>query len=569
MTDSKPLKPVLDLEKASSIYNLLDSENEGERINAFNKLRALLRKAGITFAEFRQVGQNENKEDLRKLYALMKAQQADALVKLGQQRAEFFCNDAVHATVMVHGHRANYPVTSTAFKKWLRHEYFRELGLAADAGAIKTADGRIYIDLCNEVFQCVEVDENGWRVVEAPPSVRFNRTPSMRALPVPECGGILDLLRPFTNLTDNDFVLFVAVLLDAFRHGKHPILNLVGEQATAKSTLAKMFKKLTDPDETELRSLPATKRDMFIAVYNARVRAWDNVSKIERAISDALCQLSDGSGFGTRTLYTDTDETRIQGSRSIILTGLTNCVTRPDLNSRTVMLTLHPIKEEARRSEVEFWPRFDQAHPLIFGALLDALVHGLKTLPNIKLDKLDRLPDFQLFGNACDMTGTFTAAFPANKMELNEAIIEDDPVATAIMGFMVKRTVWSGTTTELMFQLQIHDHTEAQVSKQRDWPVDATRFGRRLREVTAPLRKAGIEVTFGNAPDHNKTRMITLRNIFGRSDAADAADAKTKSRPSNRPKKGKRVPSKKAGKKKQRPQRPSVRKLSSPTRRKR
>ncbi len=177
MTDSKALKPVLDLEKASSIYNLLDSENEGERINAFNKLRALLRKAGITFAEFRQVGQNENKEDLRKLYALMKAQQADALVKLGQQRAEFFCNDAVHATVMVHGHRANYPVTSTAFKKWLRHEYFRELGLAADAGAIKTAveqlaanaefgdgtpqhrmqlrtaavDGRIYIDLCNEV----------------------------------------------------------------------------------------------------------------------------------------------------------------------------------------------------------------------------------------------------------------------------------------------------------------------------------------------------------------------------------------------------------------------------------
>jgi putative DNA primase/helicase len=158
-------------------------------------------------------------------------------------------------------------------------------------------------------------------------------------------------------------VLFVAVLLDAFRSGKYPILNLVGEFGTAKSTLAKMFKQLVDPDETELRSLPGNLHDVFIAVHNARVRAWDNVSKIERTISDALCQLSDGSGFGTRKLYTDDDEFRIQGSRSIILTGLTNCATRPDLSSRTVMLMLQPIRDDARKSEVELWARFNEAYP--------------------------------------------------------------------------------------------------------------------------------------------------------------------------------------------------------------
>jgi hypothetical protein len=50
---------------------------------------------------------------------------------------------------------------------------------------------------------------------------------------------------------------------------------------------------------------------------------------------------------GRAKLYTDDDEFRVQGSRSIILTGLTNCITRPDLNSRTVMLALQPIKDDA------------------------------------------------------------------------------------------------------------------------------------------------------------------------------------------------------------------------------
>ena len=83
---------------------------------------------------------------------------------------------------------------------------------------------------------------------------------------------------------------------------------------------------------------------------NARVRAWDNISKIDQQISDALCQLSDGSGFGIRKLRSDGDEFTVQGSRSIVFTGLTNCATRRDLSSRIVMLSLQPIKDDDRKS---------------------------------------------------------------------------------------------------------------------------------------------------------------------------------------------------------------------------
>jgi hypothetical protein len=582
MTDKrKALEPIL--EKVGKLFAQLSSDNREVVATAAAKMNDILKGAGLDLHDLWQFGWNQNKEELSALVAAMFAKDVDVLLKIGTERAEYYCNDnKVYADVVRDGHRCTYPLESTAFAKWLLHQFFLETKRAPASSAIKSViralgaiaefggaprhpvylrtaeiDGRIYIDLYNEQFQCVEVDENGWRVVDEP-QVRFRRTTGMRSLPVPQGGGNIDMLRSFVNLNDSNFILFVSVLLDAFRSGKHPILELVGDFGSAKSTLAKIFKRLIDPDETDLRSLPGTIRDLFIAVNNARVRAWDNVSKIDRNISDALCQLSDGSGFGTRKLYTDTDETKIQGSRSIVLTGLTNCVTHSDLNSRTVMLTLQPIKDDARRSEAEFWASFNQAHPLLLGALLDALAHGLKQLPTVRLDRKSRMADFELFGHACEgayaPAGSFAAALAANATDLNEALIEDDPVAKANTAFMVKRPAWSGTTTSLLVELTERDPTEQKVSKQKDWPKDATRFGGRLRAVAATLSKVGIEIEHGKAPDRVKTRTIILRNIFlGRS---DATDANKKSRTEGQPK---------TSNKKQGPKRPSVRKL--PTRR--
>jgi hypothetical protein len=549
----KALEPIL--EKISKLFAMLGSDNLGERTNALDRMVEILKNAGLDLHDLWQLGWNENKDEIAALLAALFADDVDLLLKIGQERASYFCNDAVFADVVVRGHRNTYPIDSKAFAKWLLHQFFLEKKKAPAGSAIKTAirtlaaiaefgpetprhrvqlraaevDGKIYIDLGDESWRCVEIGAEGWQIIEAPPQVRFRRTASMRPLPVPQHGGHIDLLKPFVNLTAGDFVLFVAVLLDAFRSGKHPILNLVGEFGTAKSTLAKIFKKLIDPDETELRSLPDTIRDIFIAVNSARVRAWDNVSKIEPRISDALCQLSDGSGFGTRKLYTDEDEFRVAGSRSIVLTGLTNCATRPDLSSRAVLLSLQPIKDDARRSEVEFWAEFNAACPLILGALFDALAHGLKNLPNIHLDHKSRMADFELFGHACEgayaPAGSFAKALAVNAVELNESLIEDDVVAKAITAFMDTRKEWSGTTTALLNELTVHALVDGlQVSNQKDWPRDATRFSKRVRTVAATLRKAGVVVEHGTTPDRAKTRTITLTKTPA-ADAAGAADA--------------------------------------------
>ena len=134
-----------------------------------------------------------------------------------------------------------------------------------------------------------------------------------------------------------------------------------------------------------MRALPREDRDLFIAASNGHVLAFDNVSGLPAWISDTLCRLATGGGFAVRQLYTDQDEVLFDAARPVILNGIEDIVTRPDLADRAVFLTLEPIPEERRRPEEELWAAFEAERPRILGVLLDAVVEGLKRLPETRL----------------------------------------------------------------------------------------------------------------------------------------------------------------------------------------
>jgi hypothetical protein len=127
------------------------------------------------------------------------------------------------------------------------------------------------------------------------------------------------------------------------------------------------------------------------------VLAFDNVAGLPAWISDTLCRLSTGGGFAVRQLYTDQDETLFDASRPVILNGIEDFVTRPDLADRAIFLTLEPIPEERCKPEAEILADFEAAHPRILGALLDVVAHGLRELPRAKLARLPRMADFTLW----------------------------------------------------------------------------------------------------------------------------------------------------------------------------
>jgi hypothetical protein len=104
-------------------------------------------------------------------------------------------------------------------------------------------------------------------------------------------------------------------------------------------------------------------------------------------------------------------------ARPIILTGIEDVITRPDLADRAIFVTLPHLQEERRRAEKEIWCDFESAQPHILGALLDAASHGLRALPEVRLEQLPRMADFALWATACESAfcpaGGFLHAYKA------------------------------------------------------------------------------------------------------------------------------------------------------------
>ena len=286
--------------------------------------------------------------------------------------------------------------------------------------------------------------------------MRFRRAGGMRPLPLPIRGGSIEVLRSFLNVgSEGDFVLVVAWLLAALRHrGPYPVLVLSGEQGSAKSTFSSLVRALLDPNTAPLRALPREDRDLFIAASNGHVLSFDNVSGLPAWISDTLCRLATGGGFAARQLYTDGDETLFDAARPIMLNGIEDIVSRPDLADRAIFLSLKAIPDDRRRPEEELLADFARERPAILGGLLDAVVHGLRRLPDVRLDRLPRLADFAKWSVACETAfwrpGTFEAAYGHNRDEAVADVIETDPVASAVLAFMHDRTDWTGTASDLL-----------------------------------------------------------------------------------------------------------------------
>ena len=447
--------------------------------------------------------------------------QSDVLVEIAAGVELFHTEDGTaYADIVINGHRETWKVRGTGFRQWLERQYYEKMEGATGSEALASAislvaakarfdgpelpvsvrtgghDGKIYLDLCDESWRAVEVDADGWRIVETPP-VRFSRTPGMRPIPEPVPGGNVNALRQFLNVkSDQDFTLTKSWCLGVLRDiGPYPLIVLAGEQGSAKSTLADILRSLLDPNTSSLRALPREERELYIQAVNGHMLSFDNVSGLPPSTSDALCRISTGSGFSVRALYTDSDEILFEVCCPIILNGIGDVITGTDLADRAMFLTLEPIPEEERRPEADLWKEFETERPRILGALLDDVSRGIRKLPDTKLSKHPRMADFAIWITACESeeeAGTFAAAYDANREGAAETVIEGDPVAASVRGLMADREGWSGTATDLLEELA---HIAGdRIAASRLFPANARVLSNRLRRASSFLRKVGIEI---------------------------------------------------------------------------
>ena len=489
--------------------------------------------------------------------------QATCLVRLATAAgAELFHTPEgeAYASIRVEGHTETWPLKVKGFRRWLARLFYEEYDKAPGSQAIQDAlgvlegkalydgpefpvytrlaehNGVIYLDLGNTAWQAVEITPSGWQVIDTPP-VKFRRAKGMLPLPEPVRGGTLAALRPFVNIaSEADWRLLVSWLLSALRPtGPYPVLVVYGEQGSAKSSLVRVLRALVDPNTAALRTTSREERDLVIAATNGWLIALDNLSHLPDWLSDALCRLATGSGFATRELYTDADETIFAAQRPIVLNGIEEVATRGDLLDRAITLYLPTIPEEQRQDEKVFWEAFEQARPQIFGALLDIVSAALQHLPTTTLSRKPRMADFALWScaaaEACGWTAQdFLDAYQGVREAVHDLTLEASPVGPLVRDFAQQHSPWEGTASELLMELEtlaqgVRDDATptsgkgvtmqapkagSDVTKHKSWPKNGQVLSNALRRLAPTLRAVGVDVTFDRDPDQKRRRIIRL-----------------------------------------------------------
>jgi putative DNA primase/helicase len=431
------------------------------------------------------------------------------------------------ATTRVDGSVVTVPVKSEPYKDFIRHQAYEKGEVISDkdlkarinhdamhakfegeehpifvrvgefnghvfTGSKAKQAKRIYVDLADD-GRAVEVTAKGWKVVN--PACKFRRAAGMLPLPTPIPGDI-QLLRPFVNLDEDDYRLFLTCVIAAFRFGRPtPILLVTGEHGSGKTTLARIFRKLVDPSTAPVQTASTNERDLQIAAANSWIVNIDNQSKLSDALSDSLCRLATGSGLRTRTLYTDSDERIFNAVRPILMNSIEELATRPDFLDRTVHLHTREIKP--RRPEEEMWAEFDAVAPRILGGLMDAVSCAMKNVASVTGD-FPRMADFAKWSIAAapalGFSGDeFIAAYKANREKSITVALDDSPIYLPLHRLLEDED-FRGTTNELLEELVHNSGMGYNMTSRGDLPKTAKALACILDRLIPNLRADGITV---------------------------------------------------------------------------
>ncbi len=450
------------------------------------------------------------------------------------------------------GHLENHPLRSKRIRQWLSELLFNATGKVAKGSATLDAitvlegkavfgqtvhpvftrlaehNGKIYLDLGDDTWRAAEIDSRGWRVISSDMvPVKFRRAKGILPLPSPRRGGSLEVLRRVLNVPRGaPWILTQAWMVQAMRPtGPYPPLIVDGEQGSGKSWLGRILRYIIDPNKTPLRRPPRNEHELLISATNSWMVVYDNLSGLPKWLGDALCVVATGGGGSVRELYSDMDETLFDVQRPMILNGIDELTTRDDLLGRAILLHLPRIKENDRRTEKEIKAELDKIRPQVLGAILDVISHGLRELPNVKLESKPRMADFAEWITACEgalgwKPGEFLDTFNENQNEAKVALVENDMFSTALVA-MVKAApegVLEITSSLLLTEMERRSGIKYPSDRPAGWPKSAKGTRGNVRRIAPALRVIEIEVSERRGNDGSK--LICFKKLSVRSDGS-------------------------------------------------
>jgi hypothetical protein len=346
---------------------------------------------------------------------------------------------------------------------------------------------------------------NGPELIDAadPRSPWLVRGPAFGTMPEPIPGGNLDELFDYVNIEEKDRPLVLSAMFHAWRPGvAQPIINLVGENGSAKTTSIRDVRQIVDPSTADIGAMPRTADELLVVCASSIFASFDNASHLDAELSDALCVVSTGGSRLTRKLYSDGDLSVVSARAQTWINGISEIVTRGDLASRAVILSCPVMDPSRRRSDSDINNCFNLAAGRILGALFQHVDATLSTcLSSVQCEKRirPRMADFSDSGEAFCRTlgmpsGTFDELLSRNQGQATETILEASPVAEAIMRRIKERGTISMPVSALLPELSI---LAGEAAHSRNWPSTAVALASAVRRIAPALRAAGFTVENG------------------------------------------------------------------------
>lgn len=382
---------------------------------------------------------------------------------------------------------------------------------------VAKSDIAIMYDLRN--WHGVIIDKNGWSILELLPSV-FKSYPHQKIQVEPIKSELNELYRLFNyiNIQEADYLLFLSDLTFAYVADlPHPILALMGDFGTAKTTAAKVIKSLVDPSELEVLTPPSTKQELAQLASHHWVLPFDNLHTIPQWFSDSLCKIVSGDGFSKRELYSDDNDIFYSYKRKCILTSINQMLSSPDVLSRSIIFQLEPIHKDKRKEESVFWKDFNREKPMLLGAIFSLISKTLANLDNVNHKPFSRLADFEKWGCAVALAlgreeEDFISEYKNNIELQNRESIESSPVAKTLLSYMEFKEYWEGSPSELLNELN-PTAEELKYYSDRKYPKDPRWLWRRLKEVSTDLYTYGIEIKHEDTCHGERAISITNNNL--------------------------------------------------------
>jgi hypothetical protein len=445
--------------------------------------------------------------------------QASQLVAYVQTRAELFHDENKEVYAQDRGTGEVRRVDGRQFRDWLVASFYKDAGKSARDQSVREAlstlsglgrfdgqclpvhirvagsSGQYFLDLAipgDSRIICIEPGR--WFICDSP-AVMFTRPEAMQPLPMPIKGGSISMLWKIANIPENQRLLVLAWLVECLRPGTpFPLIELMGEQGTAKSTTHTALRRLIDPNACDLRTAPKSAEDVFVGAGASWIVCYENVSHLSAQIQDALCTVATGGGYAKRKLFTDADESIINVKRPVGINGISAAVTAQDLIDRTLSIEMPVVRE---RVEVTgLWQAYEAERGQLLGALLDIAAKALALLPSMRLPAGDkpRLVEFALLGMAvAEAVGhsgaEFMMQFTASRQESIARTIDASPVAGAVLEWFERHPYGRRSSAKaLMGEIEHFRPTYCDA-----WPKSAKGFADALRRAAPALRQLGVE----------------------------------------------------------------------------